>query len=65
MKYGFALALGIAGIALLMRRKKRATTPAAVNGCDCGCGSYGDIDALPQRQVFVDPLQRYTRAGTR
>lgn len=59
----------------------RAAATTAAFGCGCGCGScgdfdtdphsglpidgYGNIDALPQEQVFVDALQRYERAGTR
>ena len=74
-KYWLALAAGAVGVALLMRRKKKA---AAVSGCGCmgstdphsglpdNLDGYGDIDALPQQQqVFVDPLQRYERVGTR
>ena len=35
------------------------------SGLPAYAGAYGDIDALPQQQVYVNPLQRYERAGTR
>ena len=64
-KYWLALAAGAVGLVLLHRRQTKG-----LNGCGClqGCGcqaAMGDIDALPQHQVFVDPQQRYVRSGTR